>query len=71
MDGLLMARLFTNVLWVIQVACLAIILYCSWQLLDRIVFALVSASLTLLATLYIEHNLPDERLGVDASTEGS
>jgi hypothetical protein len=60
MDGLLMVRLFAYVLWIIQIACLVIILYCSWQLLDREVFALVAASLTLLTTLYIEHGLPIE-----------
>lgn len=57
-----MVKLFSYVLWVVQVACLAIILVCCWQLLDRQVFALVAASLTLVATLYIERNLPYEEV---------
>jgi len=54
-----MVKLFVNILWIVQVACLAIIVVCCWQLLDRQVFALVAASLTLIATLYIEHGLPE------------
>lgn len=43
------------VLWFIQLASLVIILYCAWQLLDREVFALVAASITLVTSLYLEH----------------
>jgi len=44
------------ILWFIQLASLVVILYCSWQLLDRAVFALVAASITLVASLYLEHS---------------
>jgi hypothetical protein len=48
-------RLSRAVLWFIQLASLCTILYCSWLLLDRAVFALVAASITLVASLYLEH----------------
>lgn len=57
-----MVKLFSYVLWIVQVVCLVIILVCCWQLLDRQVFALVAASLTLLTTLYIERTLPYEEV---------
>lgn len=50
-----MTKLFTYAIWIIQVACLAIILVCAWLLLDRELFALVAASIVLAATLYIEN----------------
>jgi hypothetical protein len=48
-------RLSRAVLWIIQLASLCTILYCSWLLLDREVFALVAASIVLFASLYLEH----------------
>jgi hypothetical protein len=60
MDGILMVKVFASALWIIQVACLVIILYCCWQLLDRTLFALVTASIVLFMTLYIERSWPDE-----------
>jgi hypothetical protein len=43
------------ILWVVQMGSLVVILYCSWLLLDRAVFALVAATITLVASLYLEH----------------
>jgi hypothetical protein len=60
MDGILMLKAFTTALWAIQLACLVVILYCCWHLLNREVFTLVAASLTLLTTLYIERGLYDD-----------
>ena len=62
----MLLKFFTSALWVVQLACLVIILYCCWQLLPREVFTLVAASLTLLVTLYIERNLPYEVEATDA-----
>lgn len=45
----------TYVLWFLELASLLTILYCSWQLLDREVFALVAASIVLFVCLYLEH----------------
>jgi hypothetical protein len=45
----------TWVLWFLELASLVVILYCSWQLLDREVFALVAASIVLFTCLYLEH----------------
>jgi hypothetical protein len=54
MDGLLMNRLYVWAISLIQSACLVIILYCSWLLLDTPLFALVAASVVLATTVYIE-----------------
>jgi len=43
------------VLWLLELLSLGTILWCSWLLLDREVFALVAASLVLLTCLYVEH----------------
>jgi hypothetical protein len=56
MDDLLMRESISSyVLWFVQLASLVIILYCAWQLLEREVFALVAASITLVTSLYLEH----------------
>jgi len=57
-----MVKVFSSALWIIQIACLVIILICCWRLLDQVVFALVAASLTLLTTLYIERTWPEEEV---------
>lgn len=52
---MLNTRLSRAVLWLIQLASLCTILLCSWLLLDKEVFALVAACVTLVASLYLEH----------------
>lgn len=52
---MLRTRVSRLMLWVIQLASLVTILICSWLLLDKEVFALVAASITLFASLYLEH----------------
>ena len=47
------------ILWVVQCVCLAIILYCSWLLLDTPLFALVAASVVLATTIYEEHRMDE------------
>lgn len=55
-----MTRLFAYVLWIIQISCLVIIVYCLWTLLDdRAVLALVLASICLGLALYLEHQGTD------------
>jgi len=50
-----------NLLWFLQLASLGIILIVSWRLLDREVWALLAASITLFGSLYAEHRtLPPE-----------
>jgi hypothetical protein len=50
-----------NLLWVVQLVSLGIILVISWRLLDREVWALLAASITLFGSLYAEHRtLPPE-----------
>lgn len=49
-----MGRVYLIAIWLVQLICLAIILTCSWILLDRALFALVAASLVLGATLWME-----------------
>jgi len=53
-------RLSRAVLWVIQLASLCTVLYCSWLLLDREVFALVASTITLFTSLYLEHTAEGE-----------
>ena len=53
-------RVRRAVLWVIQLVSLVIILIVSWRLLDREVWALLAASITLFASLYVEHSSEDE-----------
>lgn len=43
------------ILWFVQLASLLTILISAWRLLDRDVFALVAACVTLVASLYLEH----------------
>lgn len=43
------------ILWFVQLASLLTILISAWRLLDRDVFALVAACVTLMASLYLEH----------------
>lgn len=58
-----MARLFVYAIWLIQLACLVTILWCSWLLLDREVFALVAASVVLAVTLYLERVMDVDIIG--------
>lgn len=56
-----MLRLYSYVLWVIQVSCLGIILYCLALVLEnRAILAIVVASLVLAMALYLEHTAPTE-----------
>jgi hypothetical protein len=43
------------VLWVLELLSLITILYTSWLLVDRPVFALICAVVVLLVCLYVEH----------------
>jgi hypothetical protein len=43
------------VLWVLELLSLATILYTSWLLVERPVFALICAVVVLLTCMYIEH----------------
>jgi hypothetical protein len=43
------------VLWVLELLSLITILYTSWLLVDRPVFALICAVVVLFACLYVEH----------------
>jgi hypothetical protein len=54
-----MSKVFLSLLWLIQVVCLATILVCAWLLFDRELFALSAAVVVLVATLYIEHTMPE------------
>jgi hypothetical protein len=44
------------VLWVLELLSLITILYTSWVLVDRPVFALIAACVVLLCCLYVEHS---------------
>jgi len=48
------------ILWLIQVVSLITILVVSWRLLDREVWALLAASITLFGSLYVEHTSPED-----------
>lgn len=55
-----MLRLYNYILWVIQVSCLGVILYCLSQVLhDRAVLGIAMASVILAMSLYLEHTQPD------------
>jgi len=43
------------VLWVLEILSLIVILYTSWLLVDRPVFALICAVVVLLTCMYVEH----------------
>lgn len=60
-------RFYLWVISVVQAACLIVILYCSWLLLDTPLFALVAASLVLAMTLHIENRT----VVIDATSESS
>lgn len=51
-------KVINYAIWLVQVACLATILYCSWLLLEHPTFAIVAAGIVLGATLYIETMFP-------------
>jgi hypothetical protein len=53
-------RLSRAVLWIIQLGSLCTILYFSWHLLDREVFGLVAACITLFTSLYLEQTAESE-----------
>jgi len=44
------------VLWVLELLSLIVILYTSWLLVDRPVFALICAVMVLFSCLYVEHS---------------
>jgi hypothetical protein len=50
-----MRAIYHYVLWVLELVSLIVILVCAWNLLDREVFALVAASVTLITSLYMEY----------------
>lgn len=47
------------VLWVLEILSLIVILYTSWLLVDKPVFALICAVTVLLTCMYIEHRSLD------------
>jgi hypothetical protein len=53
-----MRSLYLWAIWVIQLACIVVILWSAWVLLDRPLFALVAASVILGVTIYVEHAYP-------------
>lgn len=60
LDGVLMLRMYSYILWVIQVSCLGIIVYSLALVLEnRAVLAIVLASVVLALALYLEHSQPN------------
>lgn len=50
------------VLWVLELLSLITILYTSWLLVERPVFALITACVVLLMCLYVEHTSLEDSL---------
>lgn len=50
---------FHYVIWFVEVACLLTIIYASWLLVDRPVFALITAAVLLATCLWLETRTAD------------
>jgi hypothetical protein len=51
---------FIYAMWIVQVVCLATILWTAWIVLDTPLFAMAASSIVLAVTLYLEQVFPLE-----------